>query len=66
MLFENLSRRDRMLVHKEIYKEYSLRKRLIRKIKKFFVKKDDNSSVARVINFARLLYFSKLKNKTKN
>ena len=55
-----------MLVHKEIYKEYSLSNRLIRKIKKFFVKKDDNSSVVRVINFARLLYYSKLKNKTKN
>ena len=66
MLFGDLSRRDRTLVNKEIYKEYSLHKRLIRRIKKFLGKKNDNSSVARVINYARLLYYSKLKKATKN
>ena len=66
MLFANFSRRERTLINKEIYKEFSIPKIIIRAIKKFFVKKEDNSPVFRVLYFARLLYYSKLKNKTKN
>lgn len=66
MLFANFSRRERTLINKEIYREFSIPKRISRAIKQIFVKKENNSPVIRVLTFAKLLYYSKLKNKTKN